>query len=85
MQEFYRHSGRVTPASIFLALILGSIAAAILGVLYAIAINYIPVIQINFVITCIFGAAVGLTVNYLAYIGKMRNNVAARRGGCSFV
>jgi hypothetical protein len=70
---YYKESGKVPPAGAVIALVLGSLAAAILSVIYAYATNYIPIIYLNFLLTIGLGAGVGFAVGKGAEIGKIRS------------
>lgn len=70
---YYVHSGKCPVLSVFLMLIFGAFAAAILSVVYGYAIAYIPFIYLNFFITLFFGVLVGVVVGIGGKKGKSRN------------
>lgn len=70
---YYEESGKVPPAGPVIALLLGILTAVALSFVYAYAINYIPFIYLNFLLTGFFGVAVGAVVAMGAGLGKIRN------------
>lgn len=73
---YYEESGKVPPIGPVLALAAGGIVAAILSFVYAYAINFIPFIYLNFMLTLGLGAAVGFSIANGAKFGKIRNQNA---------
>mgnify|MGYP000128175310 CR=1 FL=1 len=70
---YYQRSGRMGALGLPLMLGMGIGAAALLGIPYAYAVHYCPLIYINFLITLAFGFAIGIAVNVAARHGKVRN------------
>ena len=79
--QTYKHSGRVPVAGLLWSLMLGGATAAVLGVVYAYATNYIPLVYINFLLTIAFGAAIGGAVGAGARMGRVRNLPVAVAAG----
>jgi len=78
MAIYYRPSGRYSPFSIFLLLILCITLIPILALVYAFATWYIPIVYLNIIL----GAGLGYLVGWLVYrfvirIGKVRNGLIA--------
>ncbi|MHC4405194.1 MAG: hypothetical protein ACYTG0_36575 [Planctomycetota bacterium] len=71
--ETYRHSGAVPLGGLALTILVGLVVAAVLGVVYTYAIVNIPIVYINFFVTCALGAAIGFAVGVAARAGKIRN------------
>lgn len=70
---YYRRSGRMGPLGLPLMLGFGVGLGALLGIPYAYAVHYCPLIYINFLITMAFGFILGMGINVAARIGKVRN------------
>jgi hypothetical protein len=70
---YYRRSGRMGPLGLPLMLGFGVGLGALLGIPYAYAVHYCPLIYINFLITMAFGFILGAGINAAARIGKVRN------------
>ena len=70
----YQHSGAAPFGGILMALVIGLIAAAVLGAVYTYLIFYIPFVYINFFVTIGFGVLLGIAVGSGAKIGKIRNS-----------
>lgn len=70
---YYEESGKVPPAGPVIALLLGILTAVALSFVYAYAINFIPFIYLNFLLTGFFGVAVGAVVGIGGSLGKIRN------------
>lgn len=66
---YYQRSGRMGALGLPLMLGMGIGAAALLGIPYAYAVHYCPLIYINFLITLAFGFAIGIAVNVAAHGG----------------
>ena len=78
MEQYYTPSGRFSPISFILWLGTAAIALPILSFIYAYAIWYIPIPYLNFIITGIFGLAIGIVVSRIVLrIGKVRNGKLA--------
>jgi hypothetical protein len=75
---YYKHSGEV-PAAGLVTGFLGSLAAAfVLAWVYAYGILYIPIIQITFILTFVFAAALGGASSFFLRWSKVRNVTIAR-------
>lgn len=70
---YYEESGKVPPAGPVIALLLGIATALALSFVYAYAVNYIPFIYLNFLLTGFLGVAVGAVVAMGGGLGKIRN------------
>jgi len=70
---YYEESGKVPSVGAGIALVLGSLSAVILSVVYAYASNFIPIIYLNVLLTIGLGLGVGFSVGKGAEIGKIRN------------
>jgi hypothetical protein len=73
--QYYKKSGRVSLPAFLAALIFGGLTAIVLGVVYAYAAFYNPVIYIQFIGTLLFGALVGYVVTKAAIGLKSRNTL----------
>ena len=71
--ETYRHSGAVPLTGLLRAVATGLVVAGVLGVVYSYLVVYIPIIYINFLVTCVFGLAIGWSVGRAAKSGKIQN------------
>lgn len=69
----YEESGKTPPVGLGLVLLFGSLSAVALSFAYAFAINYIPFIYLNFLLTIGLSAVIGISVGKGARIGKIRN------------
>jgi hypothetical protein len=69
----YQHSGIVPVRSAFATFVVGSLAAAALGVTYSFTFQYIPYVHLNFLFAIGFGVATGLAVAWGARRGKIRH------------
>lgn len=70
---YYQRSGRMGMLGLPLMLGFGMGTAALLAVPYAYAVHYCPLIYFSFLITLVFGFAIGIAVNVAARHGKVRN------------
>lgn len=70
---YYQRSGRMGALGLPLMLGFGVGSGALLGVPYAYAVHYCPLLYINFLITMAFGFVIGMAVNIGARQGKVRN------------
>lgn len=78
MANYYQPSGKYSPSAFIYFLIIALIALPILGLIYAYAIWYIPLIYVNFIIAGGFGFAVGWLINkFVIGRGKVRNTKLA--------
>ena len=74
MNNYYTPSGKFSPISFALLIVLCLTVFPILGGLYTYAIWYIPFIYINFIITAVFAIAVGFLMNQVVIkLGKVRS------------
>jgi hypothetical protein len=74
--EVYRHSGAVPLGGALTTLATGAVAAAVLGVLYAIGISYIPLIYVNVFLTLALGMSIGAVVAWSSKRSGIRSNAA---------
>jgi hypothetical protein len=78
MNTYYQPSGKFSVLAFLIFLLTAIIACPILGLLYAYAIWYIPIIYFNFALVLLFGFAVGVVMSYTAIkFGKVRNLTVA--------
>ena len=78
MEQYYESSGKYSPLSFVLWIVLAITALPILAVIYAYAIWYIPIPYINFFITAAFGFLIGVVISMVVLkIGKVRNGKLA--------
>ncbi|MEO1654880.1 MAG: hypothetical protein AAFU64_15135, partial [Bacteroidota bacterium] len=76
MTHYYKASGRFSPLAFVYFLLLSLIAFPLLGLLYAYAIWYIPIIYVNFLLTLGFGFGVGILMSlFVVRMGKVRNTL----------
>ncbi len=78
---YYQRSGRMGAMGLPLMLILGIGTAALLGIPYAYAVHYCPLIYVTFLITAAYGGAIGVAVNIAGRQGKVRNLPLLMLGG----
>ena len=71
--KYYEHSGQIGLIGPIYMIVFGTVAALVLGAIYGYAIYYIPFIYFRFIITLIFGAAVGHSIGIGGKLGKVRN------------
>jgi len=74
MMQTYSHGGAVPAGGAIATVVAGSATAAIGGIIYAYAFRWIPIVYVNFIITLVFGGAMGYVVCAQAQRGKIRNN-----------
>jgi hypothetical protein len=79
--DTYRHSGAISPVGIFTASAAGIVTAAVLGIAYAFAVAYIPIVYVNALLTFGFGWLMGQAVGWGAKAGKIRNPFVATAYG----
>lgn len=78
MEQYYEPSGRYSPLSFLLWILIAFTALPLLAMVYAYAIWYIPIPYLNFFITGIFGFSIGWIVsNVVVKYGKVRNKMLA--------
>ena len=75
---YYLPSGRFSSPGLFLLLVCGIVAAAMLAVVYAIASWYIPWIYVNAVLTVFAGGALGFLVLKATRLAKLRSPSLAK-------
>jgi hypothetical protein len=80
----YKHSGAVGALGPVYVTIAGFVSAGVLGVVYAYAINWIPLIYITFLLTLALGFGMGIVVGHAAKFGKVRNPIAVTLFGLIF-
>jgi hypothetical protein len=74
MMQTYSHGGAVPVSGAIATVLAGSATAVIGGIVYAYALRWIPFVYVNFILTMIFGGAMGYVVCAQAQRGKIRNN-----------
>jgi hypothetical protein len=76
--SYYEHSGKFSPPGLAITFLGGSIAAALLGVIYSYAITFIPIGGwITFLLAIGYGFGMGATSGYAVRFGKIRNTALA--------
>ncbi len=70
----YEHSGKAPLGGVVMTLIGASIAAGILGAVYAALIYWIPFVFLLFILTVGLGILLGVVSGSLATLGKIRHN-----------
>lgn len=73
--EIYRESGEAPISGIIRGLVYGLLAAAILTPLYALLIDWNPLIYVNFVASLILGGGIGVCTGIGGQHGKIRNSI----------
>ncbi len=71
--ESYRHSGQAPIGGLILSMGATIVCSLILGVVYAFAVSWIPVVQLSAIATCALGGAIGGIAGMCARLGKTRN------------
>jgi hypothetical protein len=74
MTQFYRHSGIIPFGGLVQTVFAGIGTAISLGIAYAYAMVYVPIIYLNFFGTAAFGFALGYLVKRSARAGRIRNH-----------
>jgi hypothetical protein len=74
LPESYRHSGQAPIGGLVISMIGTIVCSLILGVVYAFAVSWIPVVQLSLLATLGFGAAIGGIAGIGARVGKIRNS-----------
>lgn len=78
MSKYYQSTGKFSPTSFALIALVCLTALPVLGLVYAYAIWYIPIIYLNFLLAAGFGYAISLAVNRgVIALGKVRNGALA--------
>src|SRR5262245_51891413 len=67
--QTYSHSGAVPVLGALGTMVVGMLAALVGGFVYAFAFFYIPIVQLNVLLTLAFGAGLGLAVAATAHAG----------------
>ena len=81
-ESYYRHSGRFGLVGIVCMSVLGGVTGLVLGGLYGVISFVNPYIYLNFLLTCLTGAAAGWMTARGGRIGKVRSGgIAALWGG----
>ncbi len=70
---FYQYSQKFSLISLVLILLVSAVFAVILGALYGLAIFYIPFIYLNFILTLLFGFALGGLIGTFGRLFHIRN------------
>ena len=74
MLNYYKPSGKISPLAFVILLLVCAVIMPILGVIYAYATWYIPIVYINFLITIVFGISISFVIGHLLIkLGKIRN------------
>lgn len=79
--NYYRHSGKFGLLGFVYMLAFGAVGALVLGLVYAYADNYIPLVYLNLLLVVAYGCGVGACVHYGAKLGKVRNVPLLLLGG----
>lgn len=70
---YYQHSGQVTPTGMIVGGIVGVLAAVVMAVVYAWAVQNLPYIKLRALATVCFGLALGAIPAWVMYKLKVRN------------
>ncbi len=81
MGNYYRHSGRFGILGLVYMLMFGAVGALVLGLVYAYADDYIPLVYLNLLLVVAYGCGVGACVHFGAKFGKVRNSQLLLLGG----
>lgn len=73
MYTLYKPSGKFSPLALLYYVGAGLLLFPVFAFLYAYAIWYCPFVYVNFIITLVFGAAMGGTLGYIVEKAKVRN------------
>lgn len=73
--ETYKHSGRVPPAGLVVALLILIPSAIMLGVIYSGGVVFVPFIKLRGLLTCVYGGALGGLVGIVCRTTKFRSNL----------
>ena len=75
--QTYRHSGKFGIHGPVLAILAAIVLGWPLGIAYAYLIKWIPIVYVNFLVTCGYGAVFGGLTAWLLKVAKVRNNPVA--------
>ena len=79
--NYYRHSGKFGLLGLAYMLVFGAVGALVLGLVYAYADDYIPLVYFNLLLVVAYGCGVGACVHFGAKLGKVRNVPLLLLGG----
>jgi hypothetical protein len=71
--QYYQHSGKVTAHGILLAAAIGLPAAVLMGIAYAYADLYSPIVYLNILLAIGFGVGIAWVCGKILQVGKVRN------------
>lgn len=71
----YYHSGKLPLTGMLITLLVGSIAAACLGIVYSCCVVFIGIIYLNFLIAMGYGFGISAAVTWSAKIGHVRSKI----------
>jgi len=71
--NYYKRSGALSFSGLIIMGLLAVPTALILGVAYGLAVYFVPLVKISFLITLAAGAAIGFALGGLGTVGKMRS------------
>ena len=78
----YHHSGKLPLTAMFMTVLIGVPAAAIMGVAYAYATVYVPIIYANILLTGCFGFAIAWVITQAAKLGHVRSSIFPASAAC---
>src|SRR5512146_3526374 len=81
MGKYYSHSGKFEILGLVYMLVFGAAGALVLGLIYAYATDYIPLVYLNMLLVIGYGCGVGACVHFGAKFGKVRNGKLLLLGG----
>ncbi len=70
---YYKESGHIGAMGPVIMLLVGIIASGVLAGIYGFAMFYIPFVYLNFILTVLFGACIGMVVGNSGVAAKVRN------------
>ncbi len=78
MEQYYKASGKFSPLSILIFLLISTIILPLLAVAYAYSIWYMPIVYLAALMTVLFGLMTGyVTSSLVIKLGKVRNTTLA--------
>lgn len=78
----YVFSGRTPIVGLIFGAMAGTVAALVLSIIYVLGTIFIPIVQIEFMLTLAFGAAIGAATGFVMHLFKVRSTLVV--AGMSF-
>jgi hypothetical protein len=79
--KYYQHSGNFTAGAVARSLLISGLATFALAFAYAYSLLYIPFVELNFLLPCLFGLLAGMGAGLVLRWQKVRNTTVATVGG----